>query len=277
MKLAVNYSLQTARLVRDGVVDLDLYKVPDLPDVIQAARAQRPCYVHFPFRAGRRLADVDWERVRRTLESSGTPWVNMHLAPCAADFPGMRINTRDPADRARLIDAMKQDAMRAVAQFGPDRVALENVMWDPDPPWQIPLPALQPDVIAQVVRDTGCRFIFDLSHAWITARHIGIEPDRYVAPLPMDRLCELHISGTQLMPGGSWQDHRPMREEDWQLVDWAMSRIHNGDWATPEVVTLEYGGAGPGFEHLGKEEVLAVEIPRLRKLMNELAGVVARR
>lgn len=266
--LAVNYSRQAAQLIRAGVVDVDRYKCPFLPPVYAEAQAQRPSYVHFGFRAGKRpFCDIDWAAVRQAVAATATAHVNMHLAPDAADFDGMSVETTRPADAALLIEAMERDVAELAGQFPPEEIVLENVMWDPLPPWQIPAPALQPEVVRRVVLDTGCRFLLDLSHAAICARYFKQDARTYIGALPLERLRELHLSGTALGDDGLWHDHQPMAEHDWGLAEWAIERIRTGDWPRPLLVTLEYGGAGPGFENLAEEPILARELLRLRDLV----------
>src|SRR5690606_28556266 len=63
-RLAVNYSPPLAQLVAAGEVAIDLYKVPDWDDLIAAARASGPCYVHFPVDLGATRLGVDLDRAR---------------------------------------------------------------------------------------------------------------------------------------------------------------------------------------------------------------------
>lgn len=264
MRFAVNYSPPLARLISSGAIDVDLFKCPDWPDLVEEARTQRPCYVHFSLRAGKReLGQVDWDQARRLVELTQTPYINIHLAPCAADFPGMPLDTRDPGHRAQLIEAMGEDIRQLAERFDPARVILENVMWDPEPPWLIPQPVLEPEVISRIVRDTGCGFVLDLSHARICARHFGVDEEEYVAALPVERMRELHVTGLQEDGAGLWQDHHPMTEEDWRSMEWAMDRIRRGDWPMPWAVAFEYGGVGPVYASRTNEAVLAEQVPRL--------------
>ncbi len=268
MKFAVNYSRQAADLVESGKIRIDLFKCPAMPKLIEEAQARGHCYVHFPFFAGRnQMQQVDWSEANQLLESTSTPYVNLHLGPCVSDFEGMALDTRRAADRARLIDTMQRDIEALLERFEPERIILENLLWDPEPPWQFPQPVLEPEVIEQVVVDSDCGFILDLAHASASAKHFGVEVKEYVSALPVDRLRELHVSGTRMGGTGLWQDHMPMSEEDWELLEWAMERIRAGDWPRPWAVTFEYGGVGERFESRSEERVLAEQAPRVLELV----------
>ena len=266
MKFASNYSPQAAELVDRGLIEVDLFKCPEFPDLIRDVRERFPCYVHFPFRIGKRSLDaVDWEEARWMFDAGQARYWNGHLAPSIDDFLGMTLETKDAALRARVIGAMVEDTFGLSERFGAANVLLESVMWDPDPPWSVPAVALEADAIRQVVESTDTGFLLDLAHAAISARHLGLDEREYVASLPVDRIRELHVSGTRLDGDGLWQDHYPMADHDWLLFEWAIERIRAGDWPRPWLVTVEYGGVGPAFEARTDVKVLADQTPRLRE------------
>ena len=140
MKFAINYSLQAAKLLRDGRIEVDYFKLPDWPEEVAEARQLRPTYVHYPLRAGRgRVQVADLDHIERMLGESDTRHVNMHLGPKASDFKNMPLDTRDPADAKRLIDAVRRDVDLVTGRFGAERVILENITWNPRRRWRIPI------------------------------------------------------------------------------------------------------------------------------------------
>ena len=266
--MACNYSPAAADLVRQGRVALDLFKCPDWPNLVAEASEVLPCYVHYPFLAGNGGLDaVDWAQVDGFLASTETTYVNTHIAPCARLFDDMDLRTQDPADAERLTEAMLRDTVELVRRYGPERVAAENVMWDPVEPWLIPEPALCPEAIGRVVRESGCRFVLDLAHASIAARHLGRDEREYVESLPLDRLIELHVTGVRDEGEDLWNDHFPMTARDWALAEWAFGRIGEGAWPRPEIVAFEYGGVGPSYEWRSDPATLSEQAPRLTALV----------
>jgi len=261
LKFALNYSAPAANLAREGQIAVDLWKCPDWPDMIATAGAEHPVYVHFELRVGSGKLDMtDWHRVEDLLVQTGTPFVNLHLFPCEADF---QAGALDDADA--VIEQLLRDVRAAAEQFGPERVIVENA------PHQYPggvilRPAVDPDVISCLVREIDCGFLLDLSHARITARQLGMNEREYVAQLPVDRLRELHLTGLACHDG-LLIDHMPLTEEDWLAAEWAMARIQAGDWAEPWAVAFEYGGVGPTFEWRSDPAAMAAQVPRLRTLV----------
>jgi len=271
MSFALNYSNSAARLLRAGEIEAPLFKCPEWPGLIAEVLKLRPCYPHFAFLAGRgQVQKADWGLVHRLMDITRAPHFNLHLGPCVTDFPGLALDSTDPRDRDRLVEAMTRDVLFAQREFPPERIALENLMWDPLPPWQIPLWALQPDVIRQVIERTGCRLLLDLSHAAVTARRLGMALEEYVSSLPVGRLCEMHLSGTRLREDGLWRDHHPLGDEDWRSAEWAFGRIARGEWPAPQIITFEYGGIGPGFEERTDEQALRAQVPQLAARLREL-------
>ena len=67
MKLAINYSSQTADLLSREKVSFDLYKTTEWPEMIAAAEVQRPAYVHFPL-----MADIARRDRQVQLAEQGT-------------------------------------------------------------------------------------------------------------------------------------------------------------------------------------------------------------
>lgn len=267
MQLAVNYSPQAAELLDAGRIRFDLYKCPDWPDMIETARAQRPVYVHFPLMAGRgNVEKVGWQKITDLLTTTGTPFVNTHLAPRASDF-AMALDSDDPARARELLAAMRLDIDRLARRFGRDRIILENANWDPG--YDIPHLVLDPELITRAVVESGSGFLLDLAHARMAAVHLGFDPPEYVARLPVSRLRELHVAGTRFDEAEArLVDHFPMTAPDWALAEWVFERIHRGDWPQPRIVALEYGGVGPAFGWRSEADVLAADVPRLYDLVN---------
>ncbi len=267
MKFALNYSPQAADLIRFGQIPLDYYKCPDWPDLIDAASAQLPVYVHFDLKVGAGFDDsVDWATIERLATQTQTPYINHHIAPLAKHFPNVPPDVTDRAAAERIFHQIMRDAEVIAAKFGPERVIAENAPYyasDGD----IMRPAALPEVINYVVEKTGCGFLLDISHARISARTLGIDERDYLSMLPVHRLRELHVTGLRLVDG-HLRDHLALTDEDWAMVEWVLDRIRHGQWAAPWIVAFEYGGVGPIFEWRSDPAVIAEQVPRLYDLVH---------
>lgn len=269
-KLAVNYSPQAAELVAGGHIPLDLFKCPDWPELVNAARKVRPVYVHFPLELGRgTVPDTDWEALTRFLEETGTSYVNVHLYPDIERFPGLSVTSHEAQDIARVKAAFVEELKLLAERVGAERVIAENVIYRGDAD-DVPRVAVDPELIRDVLEASGSGLLLDVSHARISARHLGVDERTYLSALPTERLKELHVTG-MVYTDGRWRDHRGFGEEDWEVLEWVFAQIRTGAWATPEIVAFEYGGVGPIFEKRSDPEVLASQVPRLYELVKRTA------
>jgi len=291
MDFAVHYSAPAAALLEAGEIAVDRFKCPAWPDLVTLVQAQYPLYIHFPLRVGRGTGAIDtetkespdWNTIDLLLAQTGTPFVNVHLEPAVHEHPGIPITSDDPAHVEALTDALVRDVRDVVARYGAEQVIAENVPNGQDTP-QI---AFTPAVIRRVVEETGCGFLFDVSHARRAARALGMDVETYIAHLPVTRTREIHITGIQMFDAhwarlladagldasviahfaGRWQDHLPFTEADWAFAAWAMDQVHRNAWGEPWVVALEYGGVGRLWETITDEEVLRAQVPRLARLV----------
>jgi uncharacterized protein (UPF0276 family) len=295
MKLAVNYSPALADLVDRGRVEVDLYKLPAWPDLVAklTTGGARPCYIHFPLLAGsgnggpistETNAEPDWAQFDALLDATHTPWVSAHMGPRPEDHPHLA-EASPEVQVAATTEALIGDMGRLVSRYGPDHVVGENIFEFYGMHLRA---AMFPEVFSRVVEATGCGFLLDLSHAQLAARALGIDPYAYVEALPVTHIREIHITGVQRFDAywiarakatgveqsfieqlaDQYLDHLPMTDDDWEFIAWALGRIREGAWATPEIIAYECGGIGPLFEALTLPEVLEVQVPRLYTMVH---------
>jgi uncharacterized protein (UPF0276 family) len=297
VKFALNYSSAAADLFRDGLIKVDRFKCPSWPEVIAAAQELHTAYVHLPLRVGAGIGDAinteteqpaDWQRLEPLLARTDTPQINVHLAPFTSDFPGIPADTIDPAHLEMLTAHALRDLEVLVARFGPERILVENA---DDGKGMIPHPALQPSVIRRVIEATDCGFLLDVAHARLVAHTLGLDAREYLAGLPTERTCEIHLAGIQPFAGqwmalmrqegltdkdlgwfaglkpGQLLDHLPLVKEDWEFYAWSLEQVRRGAWGQPWITTLEYGGVGGVWELLTDRAVLAEQVPRLYRMV----------
>lgn len=274
MKLGINYSPQAKMLAEQQAIELDLFKCPSAsesvvreyaPTLLQDAGACRPIYIHFPLHTSNgSLATTKWDEIEEVLDQTETPYINVHLQAQTKDFPGMAADTHAPEDAARLTEAFIRDITELTVRFGPDRVIVENVVYR-GAEGKVLYPCIDPAIFSRVVSETNCGLLLDTAHARLTCLALGIDAKEYIAKLPMSRLKELHVTGAQF-DGTRLRDSMPMGTEDWDLIEWVLQQVREGHFATPWALAFEYGGVGPGFEWRSEADVIAKQLPRLRKL-----------
>ncbi|CAG0963186.1 partial hypothetical protein, partial [Anaerolineae bacterium] len=275
---------------RQGEVEIDYFKCPAWPEVVQAARQVRPAYVHFPLRVGAGIKTavdtetkqpVEWNKIDQLLGQSDTPYINLHLNILRDDYPALPQHT---IQNDLIIENALRDIEVVAGRYGHDRVIIEN-----DHAFggaYLPV-TYQADFIRQIVEVSGCGFLLDLAHARLAANYLNLNTQDYIRALPTHALRELHVSGvqiiwdtwvaemqaklqnTEVLPQvvegfrGRLLDHQPMTDEDWLLLDWALGQIRIGDWGKPWVVACEYSGVGPLWQAITDVSVLKQQLPLL--------------
>jgi uncharacterized protein (UPF0276 family) len=269
MKLAINYSTQAAALLAAGKIQLDRFKCPDWPDMIAEAQTQLPVAVHFTLTAGsgKLKKTADWDFIAGLLDQTHTPYVNLHLSPTLKYFPDYSVDKLSHAQSKKVFKAMRKDVRAAVREFGPERVIVENVPYRGSQD-KVFRTAVEPQWIGEIVEDTGCGLLLDISHARISAHQLGVDACEYMEQLPIEKIKELHFTGLHDLDG-YLQDHLSILEADWPFLEWALDRIHSGRWAVPWLLAFEYGGVGDKFAGRSDPAVIADQLPRIYHLMKE--------
>ena len=269
MKLAINYSKQADQLVQEGLIHVDVFKCPDWPDLIRQASLCRPVAVHFPLSVGTADdADVDFERIARLMEETGTHFVNLHLAPYNKGYSGVTPENPEPDQERKVVENILRQVRAFAGFFGPERVILEN---DPyrGSEGDILRTGAKPEIIRYVLEETSCGLLLDISHARISAHYLGVDEKDYLQALPVDQLRELHFTGLHDLDG--WpEDHLPILATDWPVLEWVLNKIASGAWAHPWMLAFEYGGVGGKFADRSDPEAIAEQIPQLYRLVHEI-------
>lgn len=241
-------------LLASGRVHLDRVKVgPWMGDAgLTVQAAAHPVLLH--------LSDgVIWPRSRRWIDKQNwrtewlkTPWVSAHLEL------GARLDrrwVRAPIIPRALALRWAVSTIQRWTRCSPVRVLVENMCRSH--PVGHPY-VVDPAFISQVVEEADCHFLLDLAHARVSASMRG-EPVRdYVQNLPLDRLVEIHVSGTRPDPRSGRLDdaHESLQDEDYVLLEWVLGLVR------PAALSLEYWRDGSQL----KEQLV-----RLRHIVDRLA------
>ena len=179
----------------------------------------------------------------------------------------MPVDTTDPAHRRQVLERTLDDMWPLVQRFGAKRVIAENAPYRPA--GTLLRPAAETEFVTQVVEQTGCGLLLDISHAMISAHHLGISAQEYMSQLPIKRLRELHFAGVHDQNG--WlQDHLPALPADWEILSWVIERIRAGDWPKPWLLAFEYGGVGEKFANRSEASVIEEQGRRLYQMAQEI-------
>ncbi len=172
-------------------------------------------------------------RTRHTLAITHAPWLSIHLGFSTAQvgFDGV-MQARSPVlARDELLGRVCRN-VRALARAIPVPLLLENLDYCPGGAYEH---VCAPDFIAAVIAETGAGLLLDLAHAQVSAAGLGLPITDYLDHLPLERVCQLHVSGPRRRDGMLTDAHEPLSEEDYALLERVLRQTR------PRALTLEYG------------------------------------
>lgn len=182
-------------------------------------------------------------QLSETLRLTRARWFSMHISllPLGWVWLSLRFDIHLPPLPIKwLLPRFIRKVQRLKAEQPQLPLLLENM---PVEPRRIYKHFKHPNLIREVIEKTDCGFLLDLPHARIAAEAFGMETTEYLQCLPLDRAVEIHTSGpTRRQDGILIDQHGVMQDEDYRLLDWAITH-------TPvQLVTLEYFKDREGLE-----------------------------
>ena len=256
ISLAANGYAELYELLDRGEVPIEFIKCPLSPDSqvdVDRALSYRPVVLHCwgpPGYSATQPVIPEPELLRDLAQKTGTPFVSVHL-----EYEPERDGSMD-ADALLARIREQVDLLRELAQ---KQILLENV---PFYPWQNkPRWGTDPELITAAVEASEAAFLLDLAHARVAAWHRGDDIRDYLAALPLHKAREVHISGPRMAEEGLRDRHMALTEEDYDLLDWVMTKA-----PMVEIVTVEYAGKRAKTAHYGEADGPDLLLQQLVKL-----------
>jgi len=241
MKIACNYFPETEELVDENRIDIDYFKYPALSSqmrIFEAGRekereafftrlkSKKPVLLHGLYPAPHDLAspnfikDFDFQTVDELLGITETPGISLH--------PTLR--HADPSrDSREFINTIKNNILFLKQRYAHlDFISVENL--DSFKYGCL----IEPEVIYEIICDTGCSFLLDVSHAVCAARCRNEDVREYIYKLPLHRVYEIHLNGWIIKDGGI-MCHTKINEEGYAILTELLARCRS------EIITIEYG------------------------------------
>lgn len=305
MKWGCNYSKALMELLNQGELsELNYIKAGAFgANDLEAAFAHRPLLLHgfgwyerigmdltkaeIPKEYGGNLTKAV-QRMNELLYYYDSPHVAFHCLAYPEDMADL--SGDQPEKERQLHERMKQNILYLKEHLEVP-VLIENIDYCPEYPkiGQISTVryAAQPETIKRLAQETEIGFLFDLSHARVSAEHLGMPFAEYCRRLPMERVKEAHLSGSadfaeycrqmpaerqkeiRLLNGGELPSlgridvHEEMAEEDYRLLEalWQEN--------APEYITLEYGWAQDSPGGITSAEAIVRQMKRLQEIFSK--------
>ena len=239
MKVACNYYLETEQLFDEGNINIDYFKYPadgfhmgimnDL-DAFELfcnkLAAKRPILLHGVYPAPHDLsspslkADFNDEIVNRLIKITKTPGLSFHptLSTISNDVPFVKI-----------LGTIIENAIFIKEKYnGMEFLSIENAdyfRWGG---------LIKPEIITQLIDETSCDFLLDISHAYCASRELNMNFHDYLKSLPLEKIIEIHINGWIENENGR-MCHTIIHEEAYQALREVLQHCK------PKIITVEYG------------------------------------
>ena len=236
IKLFCDHSPALVRLYHDREISLDGVEFTpfNTPAEIDALRADYPD-LPFQFHASN-VGRVPFSlqklnRYQRACPESA--WVSIHLSlvPSWILFLALQKGISLPLPAARRVEKRFIRQVQRLAGRTDLPLILENM---PTTPLLDNRFESDPATIRWLISALDTGMLLDLAHARVAAMFHALDVKDYLVRLPLERVRQIHVSGTRVVDGVLRDAHEPLQDADYDLLEWTLRRT------TPEMVTLEY-------------------------------------
>ena len=119
-------------------------------------------------------------------------------------------------------------------------ILLENLDYNPKDKSGAYEYVCDPDFVADVLEQTGCRMLLDVGHANCSAQNMGYDDVMaFVNKLPLEKVVEVHMSGAGEKDGLAHDTHIPIHKEGQREVEYLEEALKSGRMTSLAAVTLE--------------------------------------
>ena len=227
--------------------------------VLERARAAAPVVLHgvsLSLGSTDPLNERYLRDLRALVHHIEPAWVSDHL--CWGSVDGHYAHDLLPLPYTAEALAHVVERVRAVQDRLGRQILIENVSsyltykHSAMPEWEF---------LVEVAERADCGILFDVNNVYVSATNHGFDAEQYLAAMPGDRVCQIHLAGhsdkgTHLLD--SHEGH--VRQPVWELYRLAVRRLG------PVSTLVEWDEGVPEFE------VLCAEAGRARAVEAEVLG-----
>lgn len=163
--------------------------------------------------------------------------ISFHLASCYKN-PEVKKGIFYPSGMKISIEELKYNAQVNIKRikeiFGKNiSISVENNNYYKTEAYDY---ITDPDFISSIVYDNDINFLFDISHARISAYNSGLDFSEYLSKLPLNRVNQIHISKEDIDSNGEVFDAHelPSYEETKEIIKFIKK------YNTLKYITIEY-------------------------------------
>ncbi|QRM19067.1 DUF692 family protein [Dechloromonas sp. TW-R-39-2] len=160
------------------------------------------------------------QQIRRFMNEHGMTLYTEHLSWCTDDshlYDLLPIPMTEKAVRW-TVDRIKQTQDILEMQIG-----IENASYYFSPPGA---EMSEPEFISRIVHEADCLLHLDVNNIYVNSRNFSFDPATFMAALPLEKTCYIHVAGHYVEPDGLLVDTHGATVIDpvWQLLETAYQR-----------------------------------------------------
>lgn len=239
MKIACNYYSETEQLLEEHKIDIDYFKYPALGFQMELMKdldafenfcnritKKRPILLHGLYPVAHDLSSQSMQEnfndnlAKRLITMTRTPGLSFHpaLSKLSTEVPFQQTFTLI-VNNARFLKEKYADKKFVSIEN------LDDIYWNE---------LLKPDVITQLLKESECDFLLDISHAYCAAKWLGISFLDYLRRLPLEKVVEIHINGW-VEKQNKIMCHTKINKEGYEALEYVLAYV------IPDIITVEYG------------------------------------
>lgn len=240
MKYGCNYSKELIRLIEEENSCCDYIKIGafgDTLEFLEEAKSYKPLLIHgFGWfeRGGMTTTSImDFDLMNQTLIQYKSPHIGMHAIAYDNDV--------------KLVDHLLKHMVGIFKEISEKLLVpliIENMDFSKAYEYETTvLETVKPEFISELLETADLGMLLDTSHALVSSYQLGIDIYDYLERLPLERIKEIHITGSFYSNDEGYKDiHGIMNETDIDIAKFLASHPRIVNACNLEYITLEYGG-----------------------------------
>jgi len=278
MKFGCNYSKELIEILHEDKSFCDFIKIgafgKTLPH-LEEAFFYKPLLIHgfgwFERGGMGTIEEMDFDLMNDKLNYYNSPFLGMHALAYARDLSRL---ISDIDDSLPLLSSQPEQSLleHMVYIFSQIQTRLsvplliENMDFSPFYTYDTTvIETVEPGFLCSLMGQTNTYFLFDLSHAKVSAYQLKMDIIDYIENLPLERIKEIHFSGSFYTKDEGFRDiHGIMNEDDYTIAAYLANSPRIKAAKQLDVVTLEYGSC----DEANKDDIIE-QMTRLKYLFND--------
>ncbi len=258
MKFGCNYSSILKRLIDKQQLDIDAVKMgyfgPFLGLHDMVARRKQVLIHGFGWHEHIGMTSPvegnNWDLMNKTMNKYDNEELAVHFSIYEQDMVGRSYPRK-----------VLEEGLKAFIQGMDVPIMIENM--DHNPMYNrlcVMKEAVDPEFISEMCEKYDLKLLLDTAHASVSAWHMNMNIYEYMSKMPLHRVKEVHLIGTELTEDQGLKDmHTELRDRDYQLMDWLMKDMN------PETITLEYGWPGNNYQWQTQEDAIVKQMKEIQR------------